>query len=309
MTEHDPAQDDREQHIRSLVTMLSRTDIETRWKAAHDLARLGDPVAIPLLAQTVIDGEHDASRAAAYVLTQVGPPGVDWLVGALNDGQVRLRGWAAAALSTCNIDETVKPERIRDRLLTLMDDPDPGVRRAAGSTLRLMGEWVAAPTALSPAAYAGTVYADHHQFFFCDRAFDGDVISDTDTDPDAFYRAISDGPRTCLHLHTSTYGVVPIRVEVMDADPQDEVERWDHVAEASLEVSSGGIVFWELFDEIHHEPDISLPRATYRVRMYCGNLTDPEYGDEDDYYRLVLWPSPYRPPTRVYTLPSLRRSR
>jgi hypothetical protein len=306
MTEHGPAQVGREQHITSLVTMLSTTDIETRWKAAQDLTRLRDPVAIPRLAQTVIDGEHDVSRAAAYVLTQVGPPGVDWLVGALNDKQVRLRGWAAAAMSTCIIEETVEPERIHDRFLALMDDSDPGVRRAAGSTLRLLGEWVTAPTALSPAAFVGTVYADHHQFFFCDSAFDGDLIPDTD--PDAFYRGISEGARSCLHLHTSTYGVVPIRVEVMDADPQDAVERWDHVAEASLEVPSGGIIFWELFDEIHHEPDISLPPATYRVRMYCGNLTHPEYGDEDEYYRLVFWPSPYRPPTRIYTLPSLSRS-
>jgi HEAT repeat protein len=76
MTERDPEQEDREQHITSLVAMLSTTGIETRWKAAHDLACLGDPVAIPRLAQTMIDGEHDASRAAAYVLTQVGPPGV-----------------------------------------------------------------------------------------------------------------------------------------------------------------------------------------------------------------------------------------
>lgn len=88
---------------------------------------------------------------------------------------------------------------------------------------------------------------------------------------------------------------VPVEVEVTDAPPALELENWDHIAEASLELPSGRL-------EIHECTGGSIDvlpvlPGTYRARACFGGLeTLSDDGlDGDDRYRVVLWRAPFEP--------------
>ena len=88
---------------------------------------------------------------------------------------------------------------------------------------------------------------------------------------------------------------VPVEVEVSDAPPALELEGWDHVAEASLELPSGRL---EIHECTGGSIDVLPVRpGTYRARACFGGLdTLSDDGlDGDDRYRIVLWPAPFAP--------------
>jgi hypothetical protein len=94
-------------------------------------------------------------------------------------------------------------------------------------------------------------------------------------------------------IGTARNVTVPVTVEVLPAPPQDALDGWDHVAEASLDAPSGILVISGCTDYLPDAPRISVPTGSPRVRAYYGGLdTLSEYGlDGDDHYRVVVWPS------------------
>ena len=96
-----------------------------------------------------------------------------------------------------------------------------------------------------------------------------------------------------LGVGTDTNGEVPVTVEVLDAEPTLSLNGWDHVAEASLELSRGRLT-------IAGCPDIDVPIATislglgwFRVRIFSAGLSDqpPEVEYSGDRYLAQVWPS------------------
>jgi hypothetical protein len=86
---------------------------------------------------------------------------------------------------------------------------------------------------------------------------------------------------------------VPVEFEVTHSEPDLELEHWDHVAEASLELPVGHLEIHECtggsIDNLVLEP------GNYRVRAYFGALNEMS---EDglggkDHYKLVIWPAPF----------------
>ncbi|HLQ25536.1 MAG TPA: hypothetical protein VK138_06580 [Acidiferrobacterales bacterium] len=86
---------------------------------------------------------------------------------------------------------------------------------------------------------------------------------------------------------------VPVEMEILDAAPPDDLNEWDHVAEASLELPSGKLQVHECttgpVDDLDVEP------GTYRVRAYFGRLGELSADglDGNDHYRIVLWRAPF----------------
>jgi hypothetical protein len=96
-----------------------------------------------------------------------------------------------------------------------------------------------------------------------------------------------------LGIGTDTNGPVPVTVEVLDAEPTMSLNGWDHVAEASLELSTEHLA-------IAGCPDMDVPIATislspgwFRVRIFSAGLSDqpPDVEYSGDRYLAQVWPS------------------
>jgi hypothetical protein len=136
------------------------------------------------------------------------------------------------------------------------------------------------------------IFADYHQFYLWDHGTSPEPPVDY-TDEDIDHR-IKATPFVVV-IQPERNMDVPVQLELRDTPPDEPLEGWDHVAEASLDLPSGQL-------EIHQctggSVDIvPLRPGPYRVRAYYGGLgTLSEDGLEgQDHYHLVLWPAPLAP--------------
>lgn len=88
---------------------------------------------------------------------------------------------------------------------------------------------------------------------------------------------------------------VPVVLDLGDAPPPLDLDAWDHVAEASLDLPSGRL---EIHECTGGSIDIlDVPPGSYRVRACfagLGTLSDDGL-DGEDRYHLTLWPAPAAP--------------
>ena len=89
---------------------------------------------------------------------------------------------------------------------------------------------------------------------------------------------------------------VPVTVRILDSEPEEVPDRWDHVAEASLAPPSGELLIsgptdWPDAERLVIEP------SDYRVRVYYARLENVAANgiDGDDFYEVVLWPGAEEP--------------
>ncbi|MBR0756331.1 hypothetical protein JQ604_29490 [Bradyrhizobium jicamae] len=136
-----------------------------------------------------------------------------------------------------------------------------------------------------------SLLADYFQFYLQDESAAGD-LSDAWTQ-EATDRLLAIAPGT-VGIGTVRNMHVPVSVQILDHEPEDDSTRWDHVVEASLDVASGRIVIAGCTDYFPDAKRIDVPIGTYRVRASYGALdslsADGLQGN--DHYRLQLWPAP-----------------
>lgn len=96
---------------------------------------------------------------------------------------------------------------------------------------------------------------------------------------------------------------VPVELDVCDTDPGCVAADWDHVAECSIELSSGRLQVHECTGGA--ALDLQFDPGTYRVRVQFSGLdTLSEDGvDGEDRYRITLWPGSPVPITIVKQWP------
>lgn len=88
---------------------------------------------------------------------------------------------------------------------------------------------------------------------------------------------------------------VPVTLDLADAPPPLDLDAWDHVAEASLDLPSGRL---EIHECTGGSIDIlDVAPGSYRVRAcFAGLGTLSADGlDGDDRYHLTLWPASAAP--------------
>lgn len=139
-----------------------------------------------------------------------------------------------------------------------------------------------------------SIFADYNQFYLWDKRISPDAPDDyADSDIE---RKIKAAPNVVV-IQPERNMEVPVELEITNAEPYLNLEGWDHVAEASLELPSGHLEVHECtggpIDEIVLAPGI------YRVHAYFGGLGElsEDRLEGNDHYRLVIWPAPFAPIT------------
>ncbi|QOZ34784.1 hypothetical protein [Bradyrhizobium sp. CCBAU 53421] len=136
-----------------------------------------------------------------------------------------------------------------------------------------------------------SLFADYFQFYIQDEPADGN-LSEAWT-PETTDRLLATAPGT-VGIGTVRNMDVPVGVEILDAEPDADFTKWDHVVEASLDVASGRIVIAGCTDYFPDAQRIEVAPGSYRVRVSYGALdTSSANGlERDDHYRLQLWQAP-----------------
>jgi len=123
-----------------LQQLLKEKDPGIRFNAALALAGTGEgEAALPILAETLINGDRLKRKAAAFVLRAMGPlarPALPALINGLRDQEKRVRSRCAGTigrLGTAATDDAIHA------LLAAERDDDPDVRRAATKALAIIG--------------------------------------------------------------------------------------------------------------------------------------------------------------------------
>jgi len=139
-------------------------------------------------------------------------------------------------------------------------------------------------------SYDYTIFADYFQFYLQDEEVEGD-LSDAWTE-EAFNNLLAVVPGT-IGVGTVRNMNVPVTVEILESEPLEELDKWDHVNECDIEINSGRLVIAGCTDYFHEAERIEVEPGSYRARIYYGDLDAlSEDGlDGDDHYRIVLWKS------------------
>jgi len=133
------------------------------------------------------------------------------------------------------------------------------------------------------------LFADYHQFYLQDEQAEGDLSNSWTEQAVSNMLAFAPG---VIGVRTVRNMDVPVEVEVLDSQPDDNFNAWNHVTEARLEVPSGRIIIAGCTDYFPDAARITVQPGTYKARIYYGALdsVDEELGlDGDDHYRVVLW--------------------
>jgi hypothetical protein len=136
------------------------------------------------------------------------------------------------------------------------------------------------------------VYASHRQFYV--------------VDPEAEFRTdlVWDGAGLERHLGVSAgivavgtvgYCMLPVRIELWSAEPPADLDDWDHVVEASLEVSSGRVSLEGVEGPADSEP-VEVAAGVYRLRSSASGLDGAGEMEGGDGYRVQLWPAAFAEP-------------
>jgi len=134
------------------------------------------------------------------------------------------------------------------------------------------------------------VFADYFQFYLWDEGVAPDAPTDwTDADN---ARRLKVAPNVVVVCPIRNM-TVPVEVEVHESEPPFEADKWDHIAESSLDLPSGRLQVHECCGKA--VMSCRVRPGTYRVRVFYGELGSlSEDGlDGNDHYRVVLWPAPH----------------
>ncbi|HZN01497.1 MAG TPA: hypothetical protein VFB70_18985 [Pyrinomonadaceae bacterium] len=139
-------------------------------------------------------------------------------------------------------------------------------------------------------SYDYTIFADYFQFYLQDEEVEGD-LSDAWTE-EAFNNLLAVVPGT-IGVGTVRNMNVPVTVEILESEPLEELDKWDHVNECDIEINSGRLVIAGCTDYFPEAERIEVEPGSYRARIYYGDLDAlSEDGlDGDDHYRIALWKS------------------
>ena len=133
--------------------------------------------------------------------------------------------------------------------------------------------------------------ADYFQFYLQDESAKGD-LSDS-WGPEAVDRLLAVAPGA-VGVGTVRNMAVPVSVEVLDAEPENDAESWDHVTECGLAVPTGRIVIAGCTDYFPDATRIEVSPGPYRIRISYGSLNSLSVDglSGNDHYRVQLWPGP-----------------
>jgi hypothetical protein len=141
--------------------------------------------------------------------------------------------------------------------------------------------------------YQRDFYTCYHQFYI----LDGD--SPFDTDSDTFWTEEANQDRLAigtniLGVTTGCYGQVRSSIKLLGTEPFAELDKYDHIVEASISVTSGILQVISCVSSDEAELELKLPIGEYFIRINSGDLASVVGDDGDDFYMVQIWPSEKR---------------
>jgi hypothetical protein len=131
------------------------------------------------------------------------------------------------------------------------------------------------------------IYASHHQFYVADP--DGEQTAELwDGGGLERHLGVAEG---CVAVGTVGACDVPVRIELWDEEAPLDLDDWDHVVEATLEVRLGKVALGWVGGQAELEP-LDVPPGTYRLRSSAAGLDGADEMDGGDSYRVQLWLAP-----------------
>ncbi len=136
--------------------------------------------------------------------------------------------------------------------------------------------------------FKGELLADYFQIYIRDQSYP-DLPSDYREE--AIASRLMTGPHAAI-VHTARNMTVPIIVEWHDVRPQPEIERYQHVVEASFDCPSGVLVLAGMTDYEPTAQRLSVKAGPLGIR---ANMSGLDTISEDglvgrDRYLIQLWP-------------------
>lgn len=145
------------------------------------------------------------------------------------------------------------------------------------------------------------LFADYFQLHVMDENAEDD-LSDAWTD-EAVLDALAVSEQT-LGIGTEVNMDVDVMVELLDGRPGDDIDVFDHVVEASIEVPSGRIAILGCTDYLPDAVRFDVPEGFVRIRASRANLANVRQPGEEGFdapdameqVHLWIWPAPYGAP-------------
>jgi hypothetical protein len=135
------------------------------------------------------------------------------------------------------------------------------------------------------------LFADYCQFYLQDETAAGDLSESWTEEASDRLLAVAPG---IVGIGTVRNMTVPVSLELLDVEPENDFDRWDHVTECSLDVHSDRLVVAGCTDYFPDAKRIEVVSGSYRVRASYGSLNSlSEDGlSGDDHYRIQVWQAP-----------------
>jgi hypothetical protein len=135
------------------------------------------------------------------------------------------------------------------------------------------------------------IFADYFQFYLQDEAAEGDLSDAWDAPAVERMLAISAG---MVGLGTVRNMDVPVTLQLLDAEPADDLTEFDHVVEGSLVIKTGPLVVAGCTDYFPDAARFDIEPGTYRVRLSCAGLNSlsEDALEGQDRYLVQLWQAP-----------------
>ncbi|MCC7520944.1 MAG: hypothetical protein IT220_04855 [Flavobacteriaceae bacterium] len=131
-------------------------------------------------------------------------------------------------------------------------------------------------------------YTQYNQFYICDKDSPGQTDS-ADFWTDAAFNDRLAKELGILGVGTECYG--PVKGEIVFLDKKNEdfdIELYDHIVEAGLQIQSGTIQILDCPNS-SIELEINIAPDFYKFRIYSSNLASVEGDEGDDFYRIEFW--------------------
>lgn len=141
-----------------------------------------------------------------------------------------------------------------------------------------------------------TLFADYHQFYLQDEAAPGDLASAWDEAATLRMLAVSQG---VVGFGTARNMPVPVTLELLEAEPQTDLARFDHVVDGSVAIATGPLVVAGCTDYLPDAARFDVPPGAYRVRLSSAGLDSlsPDGLEGEDRYLVQMWPGALLEPT------------
>lgn len=141
------------------------------------------------------------------------------------------------------------------------------------------------------------LFADYHQFYLQDDDDSKGDLSEAWTE-ETTDRLLAVAPHV-IGIGTARDMTVPVSIAVHEERPLINVDEWDHVTTASLQIDTGRIVVAGCTDYFPDAARIEVPSGIYEAIVCYANLEAlSEDGlDGDDSYHVHLFPGRAIPPS------------